>query len=172
MFLKSIFGSANDRYLKKFKRTILKINELESSYELLSDNELRDKTQEYKTRIQNGESLESILPEAFASVREASKRVLGMRPFDVQLMGGIILNNVIFSILELDECSSNSLYWVCHNKRVQSTNETLFSGIIKRKNQLGFETRVPIKWIEFLHISIFVKIFIISFWRLAIGCFI
>ena len=93
MFLKSIFGSANDRYLKKFKRTILKINELESSYELLSDNELRDKTQEYKTRIQNGESLESILPEAFASVREASKRVLGMRPFDVQLMGGIILNN-------------------------------------------------------------------------------
>ena len=93
MFLKSIFGSANDRYLKKFKKTISKINELEASYELLSDDQLRDKTQEYKTRIQNGESLESILPEAFASVREGAKRVLGLRPFDVQLLGGIILNN-------------------------------------------------------------------------------
>mgnify|MGYP003289162945 CR=1 FL=1 len=93
MFLKSIFGSANDRYLKKFKKTINKINELEAQYELLSDSQLKDKTQEYKTRIQNGESLESILPEAFASVREASKRVLGLRPFDVQLLGGIILNN-------------------------------------------------------------------------------
>ena len=93
MFLKSIFGSANDRYLKKFKKSINKINELESQYELLSDSQLRDKTEEYKTRIQNGESLESILPEAFASVREAAKRVLGLRPFDVQLLGGIILNN-------------------------------------------------------------------------------
>lgn len=93
MFLKSIFGSANDRYLKKFKKTVNKINELEAQYELLSDSQLRDKTQEYKTRIQNGESLESILPEAFASVREAAKRVLGLRPFDVQLLGGIILNN-------------------------------------------------------------------------------
>lgn len=93
MFLKSIFGSANDRYLKKFKKTINKINELEAQYELLSDEQLKSKTDEYKTRIQNGESLESILPEAFASVREASKRVLGLRPFDVQLLGGIILNN-------------------------------------------------------------------------------
>ncbi len=93
MFLKSIFGSANDRYLKKFRKTINKINELESQYELLSDDQLKSKTDEYKTRIQNGESLESILPEAFASVREASKRVLGLRPFDVQLLGGIILNN-------------------------------------------------------------------------------
>lgn len=93
MLLKSLFGSANDRYLKKFKKTVSKINELESVYERFSDTQLRDKTQEYKTRIQNGESLESLLPEAFASVREASKRVLGMRPFDVQLLGGIILNN-------------------------------------------------------------------------------
>ena len=93
MFLKSIFGSANDRYLKKIKKTLNRINELESQYELLSDSQLRDKTEEYKTRIQNGESLESILPEAFASVREAAKRVLGLRPFDVQLLGGIILNN-------------------------------------------------------------------------------
>ena len=93
MVFKSIFGSANDRYLRKFNKTIAKINELEHSYELLSDDQLRDKTQEYKTRIQNGESLESILPEAFASVREGAKRTLGLRPFDVQLLGGIILNN-------------------------------------------------------------------------------
>lgn len=93
MILKSLFGSANDRYLRKFKKTINKINELEKIYEQLSDSDLQAKTQEYKTRVQNGESLESLLPEAFASVREASKRVLGMRPFDVQLLGGIILNN-------------------------------------------------------------------------------
>ena len=93
MLFTNFFGSANDRYLRKFKKTINKINELEAIYEQLSDEQLRDKTQEYKTRIQNGESLESILPEAFASVREGAKRTLGLRPFDVQLLGGIILNN-------------------------------------------------------------------------------
>lgn len=93
MLFTNFFGSANDRYLRKFKKTINKINELEATYEQLSDEQLRDKTQEYKTRIQNGESLESILPEAFASVREGAKRTLGLRPFDVQLLGGIILNN-------------------------------------------------------------------------------
>lgn len=93
MLFTNFFGSANDRYLRKFKKTINKINELEATYEQLSDDQLRDKTQEYKTRIQNGESLESLLPEAFASVREGAKRTLGLRPFDVQLLGGIILNN-------------------------------------------------------------------------------
>ncbi|MBQ9090598.1 MAG: preprotein translocase subunit SecA [Alphaproteobacteria bacterium] len=93
MIFNKLFGSANDRYLRRFKKTINKINELEATYELLSDEQLRDKTQEYKTRIQNGEALESILPEAFASVREGAKRTLGLRPFDVQLLGGIILNN-------------------------------------------------------------------------------
>ncbi len=93
MIFNKLFGSANDRYLRRFKKTIAKINELEATYELLSDDQLRDKTQEYKTRIQNGETLESILPEAFASVREGAKRTLGLRPFDVQLLGGIILNN-------------------------------------------------------------------------------
>lgn len=93
MLLKSLFGSANDRYLRKFKKTVAKINELESAYEKLSNSQLQDKTQEYKTRIQNGESLETLLPEAFASVREGAKRTLGLRPFDVQLLGGIILNN-------------------------------------------------------------------------------
>ena len=93
MIFNKLFGSANDRYLRRFKKTINKINELEATYELLSDEQLRDKTQEYKTRIQNGETLESILPEAFASVREGAKRTLGLRPFDVQLLGGIILNN-------------------------------------------------------------------------------
>ena len=93
MLFNMLFGSANDRYLRKFRKTISRINDLESSYEQMSDDQLRDKTQEYKTRIQNGESLESILPEAFASVREGAKRTLGLRPFDVQLLGGIILNN-------------------------------------------------------------------------------
>ncbi len=93
MIFSKLFGSANDRYLRKFKKIVNKINELEASYELLSDEQLRDKTQEFKTRIQNGESLDSILPEAFANVREGAKRTLGLRPFDVQLLGGIILNN-------------------------------------------------------------------------------
>ncbi len=93
MNLKNLFGSANDRYLKKFKKTIAQINALEPSYEAMSDDELRQKTEEYKTRLAAGESLNDLLPEAFASVREAAKRVLGLRPFDVQLLGGIILNN-------------------------------------------------------------------------------
>ncbi len=93
MNLKNLFGSANDRYLKKFKKTIAKINALEPSYEAMSDDELRQKTEEYKKRLLEGETLTDLLPEAFASVREAAKRVLGLRPFDVQLLGGIILNN-------------------------------------------------------------------------------
>ncbi len=88
-----MFGSANDRYLKNFNKVIAKINALEESYAQFSDDDLKAKTQEYKTRIQNGESLDSLLPEAFASVREGAKRVLKMRPFDVQLLGGIMLNN-------------------------------------------------------------------------------
>ncbi len=93
MNLKNLFGSANDRYLKKFKKTISKINALEPTYEAMSDDELRQKTEEYKKRLAEGETLNDLLPEAFASVREAAKRVLGLRPFDVQLLGGIILNN-------------------------------------------------------------------------------
>ncbi len=93
MNFKNLFKSANDRYLKKYKKTINQINALEPDFERLSDSELQAKTTEFKARLSTGETLEDLLPEAFATVREASKRVLGMRPFDVQLIGGIILNN-------------------------------------------------------------------------------
>jgi len=91
MKIRNIFGSANDRYLKQFTKTVKKINALEPSYQTLSDAELTAKTNEFRERIKQGEDLWSVLPEAFAVVREGAKRVLGMRPFDVQLLGGIVL---------------------------------------------------------------------------------
>lgn len=90
--LRKIFGSMNDRYIKKISKTVRRINQLEPTTQKLSDAELQAKTTEFKNRFAGGETLEDLLPEAFAVVREASKRVLGLRPFDVQLMGGIILN--------------------------------------------------------------------------------
>ena len=89
---KKIFGTENDRFLKSIRPTIAKINELESSLTNLSDADLAAKTADFKQRIANGESLDSVLPEAFAVVREAGKRVLGMRHYDVQLVGGIVLH--------------------------------------------------------------------------------
>jgi preprotein translocase subunit SecA len=90
--LKKIFGTRNERYLKSIQPIVDKINSLEKEYEKLSDNQLRLKTDEFKQRLKNGETLDDILPEAFAVVREASKRTLGLRHFDVQLMGGIVLH--------------------------------------------------------------------------------
>jgi len=89
--LKKIFGTKNDRDLKPLKPLVLKINEFESSLEKLSDAELQAKTPEFKARLKKGETLEQILAETFAVVREASKRVLKMRHFDVQMMGAIVL---------------------------------------------------------------------------------
>ena len=91
--LTSIFGSRNERLLKEYRRTVAKINALEPSLESLSDEQLRAKTEEFKQRIAQGESLDALLPEAFAVVREGSKRVFKMRHFDVQLLGGIALHN-------------------------------------------------------------------------------
>ncbi len=91
MILKSLFASANERYLKKFKKVIKKINALEETFQNLTDAQLTAKTTEYRERLKNGETLENLLPEAFATVREAAKRVLGLRPFDVQLLGGMVL---------------------------------------------------------------------------------
>ncbi|NBI42532.1 preprotein translocase subunit SecA [[Haemophilus] felis] len=88
-----IFGSRNDRTLRRLNKTVAKINKLEPEFEALSDEALKGKTAEFKSRLEQGESLESLLPEAFATVREASKRVLGMRHFDVQLVGGMVLTN-------------------------------------------------------------------------------
>jgi len=90
--LKKIFGSRNDRMIKQYTQTVRSINELESAIAGLSDTDLRGKTDEFKQRIQNGETLDALLPEAFAVVRETGKRVLGMRHFDVQLIGGMVLH--------------------------------------------------------------------------------
>ena len=90
--LTKIFGSRNDRLLKQYRKVAASINALEPALEKLSDDELRAKTQEFKGRLANGESLDKLLPEAFAVVREGSKRVMKMRHFDVQLMGGMALH--------------------------------------------------------------------------------
>ena len=87
-----IFGSRNDRTIKNLRKTVALINALETQLEALSDEDLRAKTAEFRERYDNGQSLDDILPEAFAVVREASKRVNGMRHFDVQLLGGMVLH--------------------------------------------------------------------------------
>lgn len=90
--LTKIFGSRNDRLLKQYRSGVARINALEAQYEQLSDDALKAKTQEFKDRIQKGASLDDLLPEAFAVVREGSKRVMKMRHFDVQLLGGMSLH--------------------------------------------------------------------------------
>ena len=91
-FLTKIFGSRNDRLLKQYRKTVVRINAMEQDLEGLSDEALRAKTQEFKQRVAGGESLDDILPEAFAVVREGSKRIMKMRHFDVQLVGGMALH--------------------------------------------------------------------------------
>ena len=91
--LTKIVGSSNERTLKKLRKIVKQINAMEPNFEAMSDADLKAKTVEFRARIEQGESLEQLLPEAFATVREASKRVFGMRHFDVQLMGGMVLNN-------------------------------------------------------------------------------
>ena len=88
-----IFGSKNDRTLKQLRKIVVLVNEMESQIEALSDEELKAKTQEFREKIEAGSSLDDILPEAFAVVREASKRVFEMRHFDVQLIGGMVLQS-------------------------------------------------------------------------------
>ncbi|WP_339055795.1 preprotein translocase subunit SecA [Fusobacterium animalis] len=90
--LKKIFGTKNDREIKALTKEVEKINALESEYEKLSDEDLKNKTNIFKERLKNGETLDDILVEAFATVRETSKRVLGLRHYDVQLIGGIVLH--------------------------------------------------------------------------------
>lgn len=90
--LKSIFGSRNDRLIKQYSKNVRAINELEATVSPLSNEELCARTSEFKQRVANGEKLDQLLPEAFAVVREAGKRVLGMRHFDVQLIGGMVLH--------------------------------------------------------------------------------
>ncbi|HGN0720537.1 TPA: preprotein translocase subunit SecA [Proteus mirabilis] len=88
-----IFGSRNERAIRRMRKVVAQINQLEPEFEKLTDDELKAKTDEFRERLKKGEKEEDILPEAFATVREASKRVFGMRHFDVQLIGGMVLND-------------------------------------------------------------------------------
>ena len=92
-FLTKIFGSRNDRLLKQYRKTVERINGLEAKFEGLNDEALTDQTRVFRERLAQGETVDSLLPEAFAVVREASKRVMKMRHFDVQLVGGLALHN-------------------------------------------------------------------------------
>ena len=89
---KAIFGSSNDRYVKSIMKIVAKINDLENEIAAMDDERLKAQTQLFRDRVEAGETLDDILPEAFATVREASKRVMGMRHFDVQMVGGIVLH--------------------------------------------------------------------------------
>ncbi|MBY4897447.1 preprotein translocase subunit SecA [Cupriavidus sp. AU9028] len=91
--LKKVFGSRNERLIKQYRRTVERINALEPKFETMSDDELRGMTELFRQRLAANETLESLLPEAFAVCREASKRVMKMRHFDVQLIGGMVLND-------------------------------------------------------------------------------
>lgn len=90
--LTKVFGSRNDRTLRRMRKVVDVINRMEPEFEKLSDDEFKGKTAEFRARLEKGESLENLLPEAFATAREASKRVFAMRHFDVQLLGGMVLN--------------------------------------------------------------------------------
>ncbi len=98
-----IFGTANERYLESLRPIVVEINDLEPSLEKLSDDELRSRTDHFRERIDQGETLDDLLVEAFATVREAAKRTLGQRHFDVQLMGGIILHRGMISEMKTGE---------------------------------------------------------------------
>src|SRR6478609_11428430 len=90
--LKKIFGSKNERELKRLGKLVVGVNAFEPALEQLSDSELANKTVELRARLQKGETLEQLLPEAFACVRESARRTLGLRHFDVQMIGGMVLN--------------------------------------------------------------------------------
>ncbi|MBV2130569.1 preprotein translocase subunit SecA [Arsukibacterium indicum] len=144
-FFAKLVGSRNDRFLKKQQKYVKQINALEAEYQALSDEALKQKTAEFKQRVQQGASLEDILPEAFATVREASTRVFKMRHFDVQLLGGIVLHQGRISEMRtgegktltatlpayLNALSGKSVHVITVNdylaRRDAETNEPLFS---------------------------------------------
>lgn len=102
-FLKKFFGSANDRFLKKLQPTVEKINSFEKELETLSDADLKARTDWFRARLANGESEDKILPEVFATVREATKRTLGLRQYDVQMLGGMVLHKGMISEMRTGE---------------------------------------------------------------------
>ena len=91
--LKLLLGSANDRIVKSYEKTVSVINKLEPKYTAMSDDEIHGLTALFRERLKNGEKEKDILPDVFAAVREAAKRSIGLRHFDVQLIGGMVLNN-------------------------------------------------------------------------------
>ena len=101
--LKKIVGSNSDREVKKIQPLVQQINDLESRISALTDDQLQAKTAEFKQRSANGESLDDLLPEAFAIVRETGKRILNMRHFDVQLIGGVVLHHGQISEMKTGE---------------------------------------------------------------------
>src|SRR3982750_2002683 len=101
--LAKVVGTQNDRELKRLRPIVAEVNALESSIQPLSDAELRGKTDEFRQRLANGETLDDVLPEAFAVVREAGRRVLSMRHFDVQLIGGMVLHQGTISEMKTGE---------------------------------------------------------------------
>ncbi|MFP4518622.1 MAG: preprotein translocase subunit SecA [Oceanicaulis sp.] len=100
---RKLFGSSNDRTVKKMRPTVERINALEPDFEALDDDQLKAKTAEFRERFERGESLDQLLPEAFAAVREAAKRALGQRHYDVQLMGGVVLHQGDISEMKTGE---------------------------------------------------------------------
>ena len=100
---RKVFGSVNDRVIRSVKPLVDKINKLESEYQKLSDDQLKGKTAIFKQRLLNKESLDSLLPEAFATVRETARRVLDNRHFDVQLIGGIMLHKGMIAEMKTGE---------------------------------------------------------------------
>ena len=89
---KSLFGSSNERYVNSIRKIVARINDFEPTLEAYSDDDLKAQTQKFRDRLAAGETLDDVLPEAFATVRETSKRTLGMRHFDVQMIGGVVLH--------------------------------------------------------------------------------
>ena len=100
---RKIFGTANNRFIKKQYKIVDQINAIESNFTNLSDEELKNKTLEFRSRLKEGETLDDILPEAFATVREAAKRTLGQRHYDVQLIGGIVLHKGMIAEMKTGE---------------------------------------------------------------------
>lgn len=108
-----LFGSANDRSLKAYQRRVPEINVLEPGVQGLTDDQLRHKTVEFRERLQKGETLDGLLPEAFAVCREASKRVLGKRHFDVQLIGGMVLHSGRIAEMRTGKARPSLRRWPC-----------------------------------------------------------
>ena len=102
-FAKKIFGSANDRFISKLQKQVDEINKLEKKFEKLTNQQLKNKTKDFKLRLKQKDTLDSILIEAFATVREAAKRTLKQRHFDVQLIGGIVLHKGMIAEMKTGE---------------------------------------------------------------------